>query len=115
MEEVKEVRVMGECNHSCVDLHKFCPKGCCFVKCLLIVAVIVGVFSSGYCAGMHEGNEGYGERGGNRHHHMMMRYDEAGDEESNWGNPSDSSQNIQVMYRMMGQQPQQLPSSTTAQ
>ncbi len=98
MEEVKEVRAVEGCGHTCVDMHKFCPKSCCFIKCLLVVAVLGGVFAAGFVAGgeeggRHGGHERYGRSEGYRGGHMMMP------DYQGWDNSAGGTENMQMMYR----------------
>jgi len=89
------------CNHTCVDIHKFCPKGCCLVKCLLLAVIIAGAFAVGFHAGVWEGREGYGEGDGRGGHEKMMRYyDGAGND---WDSAAYGDRDMNVMYRVMNE------------
>ncbi len=117
MEEVKDVHTVEGCHRTCVDMHKFCPKSCCIIKCLLIVAVLGGVFAAGFAAGCegegHDRHEGYGKGEGYRGEQMMLRDNEGSDEAWGWDNSSDGSQNVQVMYRTVSQPVTQQSVATT--
>jgi hypothetical protein len=134
MEEVKHVCNGEGYHHTCMDMHKFCPKSLCLVRCILIVAVLVGVFAAGYAAGEeggHERNRGYGDEGyrGGRmmgygdqnegYGSQMMQYDNQNEADQSESNEIDGSaqgsRNIQVIYRkMMGQPVAQQPAVTMA-
>lgn len=115
MEDVKQNSNMenvcgqGACGHNgtCMNMHRFCYRGCCLLRCILIVIVTAFVFSLGYCAGMHEGREGsWGEMGERSHHSMMYDYDSDG----GFGN----ERNVQVIYRTTNEaMPQQVVLPTT--
>lgn len=61
------------CGHSCGEMHKFCPRKCCFIKCLLVVMMLIGVFAAGVAVG-HERHDGYGRDIGLCGNQMMMHY-----------------------------------------
>ena len=76
MEEVKQGCGGEGCHHSCVDMHRFCPRSCCFIRCIFTAVILLGVFAAGAMATGHERREkdwrhaGYGHDGCP----MMMQY-----------------------------------------
>jgi hypothetical protein len=120
MEEVKHVCSGEGCHHTCMDMHRFCPKSCCLVKCLLIIVVLVGTFASGFAAGTEGGDErsnGRGENEGYRGAQMMGYGDQSqADQNENDGfdeSPQQASKNVQVIYRTTTEQPETQKSVTT--
>ena len=117
MEEVKQnaenVCTQGACGHggSCMDMHKFCYRGCCLIRCILVVLLTAFVFALGYCAGIHEERERSGSSFGERSHHNIM-YETYGDD-GEFGRGNDGT--VQVIYKTIDQNmPQQMVTPTTA-
>lgn len=76
MEETKQVCGGEGCHHSCMDMHKFCPRSCCIIRCIFTAVVLLVVFAAGGAAAVHERYERDWRHGGYSHYGcpMMMQY-----------------------------------------
>ena len=82
MEETKTHKTksgdVSECHGSCLNIHRYCFAGCCLLRTVLGVFLVIAIFGVGYCSGFHEGREwagGYHEK----YRGHMMRYDRDAD------------------------------------
>ncbi len=63
----------GDCQSTCLNMHRYCYSGCCVLRTILAVLLIITIFGIGYCMGFGEGREVESDRHG-RYHEYMMQY-----------------------------------------
>ena len=113
MEEIKKTSEgcgNGSCVcacGTCMNMHRFCGKHVCLMRAFFAVIIVCGIFMAGFCAGIHEGREGYGKSfGESRGYRTMMQFGDAPAGYSGWESagyaPTTVRGNTNVMYRMMG-------------
>lgn len=69
---------VGECQGTCLNVHRYCFTGCCLLRTILGALLIIAIFGVGYCSGFHEGREwrgGYHEK----YRGHIMRYNKDAD------------------------------------